>query len=221
MVSVASTSANMDLTAVLPALMEGVAQEVGVDINELKVVLVGDETQLDAKPFQILQEQYHQVAWDHKKVPQILPPNLHEASCGRRKNDTLFFQPNETNWRSIPLDVRPTNIWTDGDRPVDLYQRGAFGSCLFCIRARALWPTQGHFICTGAHRYYQASLFHGGTHQNVEYPELWAQSPLPIETFLHICSWRTRYPKSQWKYSLELNVAHSYVKGFLFELDTP
>ena len=33
MVSVASSSATMDLTAVLPALMEGIAQEVGVDIN--------------------------------------------------------------------------------------------------------------------------------------------------------------------------------------------
>ena len=41
----------MDLTAVLPALMEGIAQEVGVDVNELKVVLVGDKTQLDVKPF--------------------------------------------------------------------------------------------------------------------------------------------------------------------------
>ena len=39
MVSVASTSANMDLTAVLPALMEGIDQEVGVDINELKVYI--------------------------------------------------------------------------------------------------------------------------------------------------------------------------------------
>ena len=42
----------MDLTAVLPALMEGIAQEVGADVNELKVVLVGDETQLDVKRLQ-------------------------------------------------------------------------------------------------------------------------------------------------------------------------
>ena len=140
----------------------------------------------------------------------------------RRKNDTPFFQPkpNEPNWRSIPGDVRPTRLWTDGDRPVDLYQRGTFGSCLSCMRARAVWPTQGHFIATGAPRYYQASLFHGGTHQTVEFTELWAQSPLPIETFLHIGTWRTRYPKYHWNYSLEFNVAHSHVKGFLFEIDT-
>ena len=51
----------MGLTAVLPALMEGIAQEVGVDMDDLKVILVGDETQLDVKPFQTLREQYHQV----------------------------------------------------------------------------------------------------------------------------------------------------------------
>ena len=51
MVSVASTSAYMDLTAVVPALLECIAQEVGVEVNELKVILVGDETQIDVKPF--------------------------------------------------------------------------------------------------------------------------------------------------------------------------
>ena len=101
----------MDLTAVVPALMEGIAQEVGVDMNELKVVLVGDETQLDVKPFQILKEQYHQIEWDYKKIPQVFPPGpttMQPHVEIRRKNDTPFFQPNETNWRSIPLDVRPT-----------------------------------------------------------------------------------------------------------------
>ena len=62
--------------------------------------------------------------------------------------------------------------------------------------------------------------FMGELTRPAAYPELWAQSPLPIETFLHIGTWRTRYPKYHWDYSLEFNVAHSYVKGFLFELDT-
>ena len=69
-----------------------------------------------------------------------------------------------------------------------------------------LRPTQGHFIATGAPRYYQASLLHGGTHQTAEYPEMWAQSPLPIETFLHIGTWRTRYPKYHWDYSLRIHM---------------
>ena len=60
----ASTSSYMDLTAVVPALMEGIAQEVGVPVSEFKVILVGDETQLDLKPFQTLKEQYDRVEWD-------------------------------------------------------------------------------------------------------------------------------------------------------------
>ena len=71
-VSVASSSATMDLTAVLPALMESIDQEVGVDMGEHKVILVGDETQLDVKPFQTLKEQYHQVEWDYKPLDLML-----------------------------------------------------------------------------------------------------------------------------------------------------
>ena len=150
----------MDLTAVLPALMERIAQEVGVDMNELKVVLVGDETQLDVKPFQILKERYPQVGWTYKKTTQSHPApsaTLYlEIQC---KGEASFFQPMLTNWRSIPSDVRPDRICTDGDKPVDLCQKGTFGSCLSAIRARALWPTQGNYIAKGATRYHQSRLF--------------------------------------------------------------
>ena len=144
MVFVASTSANMDLTAVLPALMEGIAQEVGVDMNELKVVLVGDETQLDVKPFQILKEWHPQVGWTYKKTTQS-----HSAPSAtlyleiQRKGEASFFQPMLTNWRSVPSAVRPARICTDGDKPVDFFQRGTFGSCLSAIRARATVATPG------------------------------------------------------------------------------
>ena len=72
MVSVASTAASMDLTLVVPALTHGIAQEVGVEVNELKVILVGDETQVDWKPFHTLKEQYDQVEWDYKKLGRLL-----------------------------------------------------------------------------------------------------------------------------------------------------
>ena len=55
---------------VVPALIHGVAQEAGVEMNELKVILVGDETQVDLKPFQTLKEQYDQVEWDYKQLDQ-------------------------------------------------------------------------------------------------------------------------------------------------------
>ena len=213
----------MDLTAVLPALMEGIAQEVGVDMGDLKVILVGDETQVDVKPFQTLKEQYHQLQWEYKTIlPSChpVPPTMQPHVEIRRKDDTSFFHPIHTNWRSIPSDIRPARICTDGDKPVDLYQRSTFGSCLSSIRARALWPTQGNFIAKGAPRYYQSRLCNGGTRQSVDYPEQWAQSPLPIETFLHICTWHTRYPQFHRKYSLDFNVTYAYVKGFLLEVDT-
>ena len=133
-------------------------------MGDVKVILVGDETQLDVKPFQILKEQYHQVQWVFKKIiPASSPefPTLEPHVEIRRKDDTLFFPPIQTNWRSIPSDLRPARICTDGDKPVDLYQRGTFGSCLSSIRTRALWPTQGNFIAKGAPRYYQSRLFNG------------------------------------------------------------
>ena len=97
MTSVAS-SASMDLTAVVPALMQGIAQEVGVDLNELKVILVGDETQVDLEPFQTLKEQHDQVEWDSKKLHQHLdqhnsPTPYIEIAL---KRDVAFFQPFNT-----------------------------------------------------------------------------------------------------------------------------
>ena len=175
----------MDLTAVLPALMEGIAQEVGVDLGELKVILVGDETQLDVKPFQTLREQYHQVEWEFKKIIPALFSRVpyHGTACGsptQEKCSILSTFPDR-----LPAIRRQTSKWFMS------YQVGTFGSCLSSI-SRTVWPTQGNFIAKGAPRYYRARLFNGGTHQTIVYPEEWAQSPLPIETFLHIQTWHTR-----------------------------
>ena len=43
----------------------------------------------------------------------------------------------------------------------------------------------------------------------VTYLEEWAQSLLPIETFLHIQTWHFRYPQFRKEYSLELNVTYA------------
>ena len=99
----------MDLTA---------AQEVGVDVNELKVVLVGDETQLDVKPFQILQEQYHQVEWDYKRLDQLHNPEPY-IEIGL-KQDAPLLQSCNTSQQSLACDVKGSERWTDGSHPVDL-----------------------------------------------------------------------------------------------------
>ena len=63
MVSTADTAIT-ELTQVVPALMNGVAQEVGVDPEELKLILVGNDGQFDVKPFQQLMAHYEKVEWD-------------------------------------------------------------------------------------------------------------------------------------------------------------
>ena len=148
MVSVASTSATMDLTAVLPALMEGIAQEVGVDMNELKMVLVGDETQLDVKPFQILREQYHQVEWDYKKLDQLHNPEPY-VEIGL-KQDAPLLQSYNTRQQQLAFDVKGSERWTSGERPVDLYQVGSYGSCLSALRSRLVCAMEGVFNSKGA-----------------------------------------------------------------------
>ena len=88
------------------------------------------------------------------------------------------------------------------------------------VSVPTVWPTQGNFIAKGAPRYYRARLFNGGKHRTTVYPEEWAQSPLPIETFLHIQTRRTRYPQFHQEYSLEFNVTYANVVGFIFEVRT-
>ena len=72
-----ATTASMDLTAVVPDLMRGIAQEVGVDVSELKVILVGDEHQVDLKPFKTLQSQYDKVEWDYEMLDPHHNPELY------------------------------------------------------------------------------------------------------------------------------------------------
>ena len=89
----------MDLTAVVPALMEGIAQEVGVETIELKVIFVRDETLVDVKPFQTLKEQYHQVGWDYKKLDQLHSPEPYIEI--RLKQDAPLLQSYNTSQTSL------------------------------------------------------------------------------------------------------------------------
>ena len=121
-------------------------------------------------------------------IPACFPefPAMEPHVEVRRRQNAPFDPPFQTDYRPTPSDVKPAKICTDGDRPVDLYQVGTFGSRISSIRSRTVWPTQSNFIAKGAPRYYRARLFNGGTHRAIAYLEEWAQSPLPIETFLHI-----------------------------------
>ena len=130
------------------------------------MLLVGDETQLDVKPVQTLREQYHQVEWTYNKMPLKYPAPPAMQPCveiRRKKRHSVPSNQCRRIGARYQSDVWPARICTDGDKPVDLYQKRTFGSCLSAIRARALWPTQGNYIAKGATRYSQSRLFNDGT----------------------------------------------------------
>ena len=56
--------------------------------------------------------------------------------------------------------------------------------------------------------------FQTGSHINKKVPEAFAQSPLPIESFLHVQTWHSKYPTSGQNYALEFNVSYAGVTGF-------
>ena len=49
-------------------------------------------------------------------------------------------------------------------------------------------------------------IFQSGSHINRQVPETFAQSPLPLETFLRIQTWHTKYPRFDKDYALDFNV---------------
>ena len=100
----------MDLTAVVPALKHGIAQEVGVDVSELKVILVGDEGQFDLKPFQTLQAQHDKVEWDYAPFDQHHNPESYIEI--RLKKDAPLIQPHIASQQAIAYDVKGSEKFT-------------------------------------------------------------------------------------------------------------
>ena len=63
-------------------------------------------------------------------------------------------------------------------------------------------------------------FFQGGNHINKKVPASFAQSPLPLESFLHIQTWHTKYPTSGYHYALEFNVSFAGMAGIAFNIST-
>ena len=65
-----------------------------------------------------------------------------------------------------------------------------------------------------------SEVFPGWNHINKKVPAQFAQSPLPIESFLHLQTWHTRYPSSGQAYALEFNISFAGVKSIAFNVAT-
>ena len=128
-------------------------------------------------------EQYHQIEWDYKRLDQLHNPEPY-VEIGL-KQDAPLLQCYNTSQQQLACDVKGSECWTNGDRPVDLCQLGSYGSCLSALRSRLICPMEGVFKSKGAVKM-------GGNHINKKVPAQFAHSPLPIESFLHLQSWHTR-----------------------------
>ena len=126
----------------------------------------------------------------------------------------------DTSQTPLAYDVKGSERWTYGDRPVDLYQVGSYGSCLSGLRSRLLCALEGEFVSKGAVKMGAVKSFQGGNHINKKAPASFAQSPLPLESFLHIQTWHPQYPTSGYHYALEFNVSFAGVAGIAFNTST-
>ena len=117
----------------------------------------------------------------------------------------------------LAFDVKGSDRWTSGDRPVDLYQVGSYDSCFSALRSRLVCAMEGVFTSKGAVKMGAVKSFQGGNHINKKVPAQFAQSPLPLESFLHIQTWHTKYPSSGQAYALEFNVSFAGVSGIALQ----
>ena len=64
----------MDWASVVPALLDGIDQELGLEAKEVKFVLVANQHQIDPKPFQHIFQQYHDLEWEVQAFQRMQNP---------------------------------------------------------------------------------------------------------------------------------------------------
>ena len=138
----------------------------------------------------------------------------------RLKQDVPLMAPHNTSQNAIAYNIKESEKFTKGERPVDLYQVGSCGSCLSALRSRLVCAVEGEFSSKGPLEMGVVKSFQTGSHVNQKVPAPFAQSPLPIELFLHVHTWHSKYPTSGQHYALELNVNYAGVTGIAFKLST-
>ena len=129
--------------------------------------------------------------WDDRPLDQLRNPEPYIEIC--LKQDAPLLQSYNKSQTQLACDVKGSERWTAAsDRPIDLYQVGSYGSCLSALHSRLVCAMEGDFVSKGAVKMGAVKSFQGGNHVNKKVPAQFAQSPLPIESFLHIQTWHTK-----------------------------
>ena len=90
---------------------------------------------------------HDQIEWDYMPLDQIHNP---EPYIEIRLKQDAPLQSYNTSQTQLACDVKDSERWTAGDRPVDLYQVGSYGSCLSALRSRFVCAMEGDFVSKGA-----------------------------------------------------------------------
>ena len=220
MASSMTSSAEADLTQVIPLLVDGIAQEIGADRRDMRVTFVADHRQQDLSPWKELQDRVMEGTKFVWQRPNDLnhPRAYFEISLD---NESLLMAPINTTSDCVPKDIKGSQAYTEPGQPALLWQSGSYGSALSALRTKLLAPMEGNFTTKAAPRLQSVVQYQMGTHVNRMTPPGWTGSPIALEAFLHLHTWHAKYPKDSGnKYCLELNTPFASVYGIAFELHT-
>ena len=220
MASSMTSSAEADLTQVIPLLVDGIAQEIGADRRDMRVTFVADHRQQDLSPWKELKDKVMEGTKFVWQRPNDLnhPRAYFEISLD---NESLLMAPINTTSDCVPKDIKGSQAYTEPGQPALLWQSGSYGSALSALRTKLLAPMEGNFTTKAAPRLQSVVQYQMGTHVNRMTPPGWTGSPIALEAFLHLHTWHAKYPKDSGnKYCLELNTPFAGVYGIAFELHT-
>ena len=116
MASSMTSSAEADLTQVIPLLVDGIAQEIGADRRDMRVTFVADHRQQDLSPWKELKNHVMEGAkfvWQH---PNDLnhPRAYVEISLD---NESLLMAPINTTSDCVPKDIKGNQAYTEPGQP--------------------------------------------------------------------------------------------------------
>ena len=201
-------------------LVDGIAQEIGAERRDVRVMFAADHRQHDLSSWSYLKHMLMTETHFVWQRPNDLnhPRAYFEISLD---NESLLMNPINTMSECVPKDITGSGAYTEPRQPAALWQAGSYGSALSTLRTKLLAAMEGPFTTKAAPRLHSVVQFQMGTHVNRMTPHGWTGSPLALEAFLHLHAWHAKYPKDSGnKYCLELNTHSAGVYGIAFELHT-